>query len=174
MMTMSIPAYASTDKVVIAQEAEPMDSDNAIASRPDENVPFDPDFTVGSEFDLTVNDQDLGKCDLPYYDGDTLMVPLRKISEALGYKVGWDAETGAITIEDANTQKATLFSRTKEINIEGKLKAINLNRKIENAKETIIKNGCTFVPVEFFKEFMNDVTVDGTKITVAAQKAEIQ
>ena len=173
MMTMSIPAYASTDKVVIAEQAEPVDLGDLVVSPPEEGVPFDPAFAVDPEFDLTVNDKELAKSDLPYYDGDTLMVPLRKISEALGYNVGWDAETGEITI-DAHTQTATLFSRTKEINIEGKLKAINLNRKIENAKETIITNGCTFVPVEFFKEFMNDVTVDGTKITVAAQKAEIQ
>lgn len=174
IMTMSIPAYASTDKVVIAEQAELVDLGDLVVSPPEEGVPFDPAFAVDPEFDLTVNDQDLGKCDLPYYDGDTLMVPLRKISEALGYKVGWDAETGAITIEDANTQKATLFSRTKEVDIKGKLNIIDLSRKIENVKETVIKNGCTFVPVDFFKEFMNDVTVDGTKITVAAQKAEIQ
>ena len=174
IMTMSIPAYASTDKVVIAEQAESVDLSDIVISRPEEGVPFDPAFAVDPEFDLVINDQDLGKCDLPYYDGDTLMVPLRKISEALGYKVGWDAETGAITIEDANTQKATLFSRTKEVDIAGKLNIIDLSRKIENVKETVIKNGCTFVPVDFFKEFMNDVTVDGTKITVAAQKAELQ
>lgn len=192
IMTMSIPAYASTDKVVIAEQADlsnivisrpeegvPFDpafgvSHDIVISRPEEGVPFDPAFAVDPEFDLVINGQDLGKCDLPYYDGDTLMVPLRKISEALGYTVGWDAETGAITIEDANTQKATLFSRTKAVDIAGKLNIIDLSRKIENIKETVIKNGCTFVPVDFFKEFMNDVTVDGTKITVAAQKAELQ
>lgn len=173
IMTMSIPAYASTDKVVIAKEAEPVDLSDLVVSPPEEGVPFDPAFGVDPEFDLTINDTELGKSDLPYYDGDTLMVPLRKISEALGYTVGWDEATGAITIE-GSIQKATLFSRTKEVDFTGKLNIINLSRKIENAKETIIKNGCTFVPVKFFEEFMNDVKVDGTKINVAPQKAEIQ
>ena len=103
----------------------------------------------------------------PYYEGDTLMVPLRKISEALGYRVDWDAETGAITVDDEYIQKATLFGGTASVVFHGHLQVIDMSREIENAAVSVIHDGVTFVPLEFFQEFFNDVTVTGTEITVA-------
>ena len=102
------------------------------------------------------------------------MVPLRSVGEALGYKVGWDEATGAVTIEDANVQKATLFEGTNKVKFDGKLNIIDMSRDVANEKATVINNGCTFVPLKFFKEFMNDTSVNGVTITISPQKAEIQ
>ena len=110
----------------------------------------------------------------PYAQGDTVMVPLRKVAEALGYSVGWDAKTGTITVEDAYTQKAFLSNASAAVVFEGKLQIIDLSRTVETAVPTVIHDGCTYVPAEFFREFFNDVAVDGTVITIAPSMSEIQ
>lgn len=46
-------------------------------------------------------------CD-PYYDGEYMMVPLRAVAEALGYKVSYNEATGEITVDDDCIQAATL------------------------------------------------------------------
>ena len=154
IVTMSIPSQASTDKVVMLSSGD--------------------EETVSDEFTVEVNGKTIETPDKPYYDENTLMVPLRKISEALGYTVGWDAQTGAITVEDSYTQKATLFGGSNKIKFDGKLRVIDMGRELEIAKAAAIHDGCTFVPLEFFDEFMNETKLDGTKITIAPSKAEIQ
>lgn len=125
---------------------------------------------------IAVQDQILHLDDLPiapYREGDTIMVPLRKIGEALGYTVGWDAESGAITLDDNYIQKATLYNGTAKVVLEGKLKIIDMSREIENAVQTVIHDGYTYVPMEFFQEFFNDTTVDGNTITIAPSMSEL-
>lgn len=55
----------------------------------------------------------------PYYEGESLMVPLRRIGEALGYRVSWDAATGAITMDDDYIQMATLHDGSAEAVFQG-------------------------------------------------------
>ena len=110
----------------------------------------------------------------PYYVGDTLMVPLRRISEALGYSVGWNEETGEITVDDEYIQSAVLRENSRKAVFMGRLKVIDMSREIENAKETVIMDGCTYVPSEFFREFLNDVEVSGNTVSVSPSMAQIQ
>lgn len=127
-------------------------------------------------YTVIVGEQTIDLSDLPrvpYKEGNTIMVPLRKIAEALGYQVGWDSETGAITVEDTYVQKATLLDGTEKVVFEGKLQIIDMSREIDNSVKTIIHNGYTYVPVEFFKEFLNDTTIAGTIITVAPSMCEL-
>jgi len=152
IVTLSIPAQAYTDKVVAVSI---------------------PDTADGSSFTLVVGDKTLDITEKPYYEGNTLMVPLRKIGEALGYKVGWDEKSGAITIEDSSIQKATLYDGTKDVVFDGKLSAIDMSRKVENTVCTTVNDGCTFVPLDFFKEFLNDTSVKGMTVTVAPSTTSI-
>lgn len=127
-------------------------------------------------YTIVVGGQALDLGDLPcapYWEGDTLMVPLRKIAEALGYQVDWDPETGAVTVEDAYVQKAVLFDGTEQVVFEGKLQIINMDREVSAAAKTVIHSGYTYVPLEFFQEFINDTAVDGTVITVAPSMCEL-
>ena len=127
-------------------------------------------------YTIIVNDQTLDLSDLPlapYKEGDTVMVPLRKIGEALGYKVDWDSETGAISIDDEYIQKATLFNGTATVIFEGRLQVINLSRETENSVKTVIHSGYTYVPMEFFEEFFNDVAAEDMTIKIAPSKSEI-
>lgn len=127
-------------------------------------------------YNIIVNGQSQDTSDLPkqpYNDGETVMVPLRRIGEALGYSVDWDASTCAITIEDTYIQKATLFNGTADVVFDGKLEIINMSRKVENSAKTVIHEGHTYVPAEFFGEFFNIVNIDGFDIYIEPCKSEL-
>ena len=52
-------------------------------------------------YTIFVNDRQLDLAGLPtapYAENGTVMVPLRKVGEALGYRVSWDAAAQAVTI----------------------------------------------------------------------------
>jgi hypothetical protein len=128
-------------------------------------------------YTITVNDKtlDLGKLPLaPYTEGDTIMVPLRMIGEALGYEVNWNSETKAITIDDHYIQRATLFNGTATVIFKGELQIIDMSREVQNTAKTVIHNGYTYVPLQFFREFFNDTTVTGNVIMIAPSKSELQ
>ena len=101
------------------------------------------------------------------------MIPLRKTAEALGYRVEWDAETGNIIVDDDYIQGALLHSGTAKAVFTGHLKVIDMSREVENSAETVIYDGCTYVPADFFEEFFNDVAVDGMNISVSPSMAEL-
>lgn len=103
----------------------------------------------------------------PYKEGADVMVPLRLVSEGLGYTVGWDEITGDITVEDAYIQKAHLHNGSAEVKFDGKLEIIDMSRTVTNSHATVIIDGYTYVPCDFFTEFLNDVTVDDTSISIA-------
>ena len=127
-------------------------------------------------YTIIVSEQTVDLSDLPrapYREGETVMVPLRKIGEALGYTVDWDAQTGAITIDDEYIQKATLYNGLEKAVFEGYLQIINMSREVENSAKTVVYDGYTYVPLEFFQEFLNDTAVEGSKITIAPSKCEI-
>ena len=109
----------------------------------------------------------------PYREDDVLMVPLRLIAEALGYQVGWDAETGVITVDDNYIQKATLYNGTTELVFESHLKAIDMSRTIDSVVPTVIHDGYTYVPLEFFVEFLNDVGEEDGVIFAAPSMCEL-
>lgn len=127
-------------------------------------------------FSLLVNGNELTLDDLPaepYIEGETVMVPLRKFAEALGYNVTWDYDTQSVTVDDDSIQKATLKNRSREAVFEGHLKVINMSRTIENERETVVRDGYTYVPLEFFREFLNETIVENGVISVSPQMCEL-
>lgn len=110
----------------------------------------------------------------PYYEGETLMVPLRAVAEALGYAVGWDAETGTITVDDEYIQYAALHNGSASAEFGCYLKVIDLSRTVENAAATVILDGRSYVPAAFFTEFFNDVTLTAEGLFIAPQMAELE
>lgn len=114
---------------------------------------------------------------LPYssfYQNKTLMVPLRKISEALGYEVEWNSQNNTITVDDNYIQRATLYIGKSDVDFDGKLKVINMSRKVNLAENTIVENGCTYVPLEFFNEFMNDTKIEDTIIYISPSMYQLE
>lgn len=105
-------------------------------------------------FSLLVNGNELALDDLlaePYVEGETVMV----------------------TVDDDYIQKATLKNRSCEAVFEGHLKVINMSRTIENARETVVRDGYTYVPLEFFREFLNETIVENGVISVSPQMCEL-
>ena len=108
-----------------------------------------------------------------YSEDGVVMVPLRRVSEALGYVVDWNPENGEITVDDDYIQSAVLRHNSKNVIFSGKLKVIDMSRETENIRETVIINGCTYVPAAFFREFLNDVTVTGNTVIITPSMAEL-
>lgn len=109
----------------------------------------------------------------PYWEGETLMVPLRRIGEALGYRVDWDSETGAITLDDGTVQKVTLLDGSAKAVFTGELKVIDMSRAVELTAPVTVHSGCTFVPLALFEEFFNDVSHADGVISVSPRMAEL-
>ena len=128
------------------------------------------------KYSIKVNGVEIDTSSLPlepYYEGEHLMVPLRIIAEALGYKVTWNSETHEITVDDEYIQSASLFSGTAEVNFTGHLKVIDMTRTWENEEKTVIHDGFTYVPLEFFTLFFNDVSVNDNRIEVSPSVATL-
>lgn len=143
MATLSLPAQAGTQKVVIVSSNESEVEDNA------------------GELTVTANGKEVVFTDCePFYQDGTLMLPLNKVGEALGYVSKWNEETRAITIENSVT-KATLFAGSNKVTFEGEM-----NNVVENSQDTVIVNSRTFVPAEFFEEFGNTVEINGMKVVI--------
>ena len=86
-----------------------------------------------------------------YKKDEVTMLPLRAISEALGYEVGWDNSTKTVLIG-----KAISLSIGKDAYNFAKMVPIKLGTSPE------LKNGSTYVPLEFFTEVVkvNEVNID--------------
>lgn len=133
--------------------------------------------TPSAPCQLVVNGQtlDCGKLPLaPYAEAGTVMVPLRLVGRALGYTVSWDEKTGAITIDDHYIQKATLFNHSAAAVFTGELKVIDMSREVTDAVPTAIHSGCTYVPLEFFREFFNDTAFVNGVITISPSTCELE
>ena len=78
-----------------------------------------------------------------YIENGRTMVPLRFISEALGEKVDWKADTKTVLIGD---NKASLVIGEKEIEANGKKIAID--------SPAVIKDSRTFVPLRAISEIL--------------------
>lgn len=131
---------------------------------------------AASAFTVIAGGEELDFSDLPfapYKEGDVIMVPLFKIAEALGYQTSKDLETGAIIVDDDYIQKAILHEGTASVLFEGHLKIINMSREIENAAKTVVHDECVYVSLEFFQEFFNDITIEGSTITISPSMCEL-
>lgn len=99
---------------------------------------------IKSEINL---EQSLGLRDLKsYYKGNTQMIPLRYVAEnKLGFEVIWDNENRSIELRKDATQWNSIKIGENSYSLEG-----GLSFELSQAPE--IKDGLTFVPVEFFRE----------------------
>ncbi|AFS77936.1 copper amine oxidase-like protein [Gottschalkia acidurici 9a] len=75
-----------------------------------------------------------------------LIVPLRIISEKLGYDVHWDSETATVKIENAENILQIGIGK-KEAIFNGKILTIDV--------KPFIKNNITYVPLRFISEVFN-------------------
>ena len=113
-----------------------------------------------SEIKIMVSGKEIKPETPAYIENGRTMVPLRFISEALGEKVDWNAETKSVIIGD---NKAVLAIGSKVIDANGK--------KITIDSPAVIKNSRTFVPLRAISEILGaKVDWDGATKTVSITK----
>ncbi len=87
-----------------------------------------------------------------------VLVPLRKIAEALGANVGWDPATSSVSIERLGTQML-LKVDSNTVNVNGQNHTMDV--------PVTLRNNRTYVPVRFVTEFFDGrVEWDGITRTV--------
>ncbi|MCI5643191.1 MAG: copper amine oxidase N-terminal domain-containing protein [Peptoniphilus sp.] len=79
----------------------------------------------------------------PFIQNERTMVPIRFISETLGYKVGWNNDKRLVSINGSNT--------SIELKINSKKAKVN-GKEIELDAPALIKSERTFVPLRFVAE----------------------
>lgn len=90
----------------------------------------------------------------PFIENDRTMVPLRVISENLGYNVQWNQKKQEVTVSNKEIE-VKLYIDKKE--------TLNNNHKELIDVDPIIKNDRTFVPLRYIAETFNQVVIwDGT------------
>lgn len=107
-----------------------------------------------------------------YEENGVIMLPLRAVGEALGYKISWVPATGDIVMEDS-IQKAVLHSGSPAAHFTWKLTNINLSGTIELEAAISIHGGNTYVPASLFELFFNEVSVEGAVIAVSPGMKEL-
>lgn len=89
----------------------------------------------------------LGKYKIEYQQGH-VMVPLRLVSEALGFKVTWNPKTQGILLDDGSVKTEVT------VGVDGyykaSSKAIGLTQTFEFGAKPEVKNGTVYVPVQLF------------------------
>lgn len=130
IMTLSLPAQMTADMVVLLPEEQEPSSDKIIISLMAGVIAYN-----GQE--ITPEGDEL------FYDkNDTLMIPLRKVCETLGYEVKWVPEGNKI-----------------ELHKEGQIVKLQIGSHQYNDVELAIApeltNSITFVPTEFLAEILN-------------------
>lgn len=98
----------------------------------------------------------------PFIEKDRTLVPIRVISENLGYEVGWDNNTRKVTVKN-NEKTIELVVGKKDVKINDKVSTIDVPPTIKNER--------TFVPLRFISEsFDNDVNWYNNTRTIKIKK----
>ncbi|MBL7574561.1 Copper amine oxidase N-terminal domain-containing protein [Peptoniphilus asaccharolyticus DSM 20463] len=107
---------------------------------------------------ITLDGKEIKSDVAAYIEKDRTLVPIRFISENLGYGVKWNNETRVVTISDSN-KKIELKIDSKDINVDGKISKMDV--------APVIKKDRTFVPLRFVAEYMGlNVDWDAKTYTV--------
>lgn len=116
------------------------------------------------EIKIEINGKSVVSDVAPFIDNDRTLVPIRVISENLGYSVNWDNQTRKVTVKN-NDKSIELTIGKKDVNVNGNKSSIDV--------APMIKNERTFVPLRFISEsFDNDVNWDNNTRTVKINKKE--
>ena len=126
-------AYLKLDWAMEAKDSKPASKKDVKAEK----------SSAKSEIKIFVSDKEIKPETPAYIENGRTMVPLRFISEALGEKVDWKADTKTVIVGD---NKASLVIGEKEINANGKKIAID--------SPAVIKDSRTFVPLRAISEIL--------------------
>lgn len=137
--TMSIPAQSNAVKIIVLDDKK--EEETPGNSKEVSKITYE-----GKEIIL--------KEDI-YESEDTLMIPMRKLGESLGYEISWDSKANQVEL----TKGTNMVSATIDEDMYSFSKMI-----VKLGKSSEVKDGVTFVPVSFLDEVMQldiEETEDG-------------
>ena len=118
-------------------------------------VTFTPFVSASSTANLQINSIDFGN--VVVSTGDSVMVPVREVSEALGYNVTWLQETSSVQL--GRNGKFVSFVPGKDSYTVG-----SMHKTL--GKASYISNGTTYVPKEFLEQML-DLTCSWDGVTLS-------
>ncbi|MDI3317614.1 MAG: copper amine oxidase N-terminal domain-containing protein, partial [Bacillota bacterium] len=97
----------------------------------------------------------------PFIRGGRTLLPIRFVSEAMGFQVGWDQRTRTVSVRGGSTQiQLVVGSTTARVN----------GRPVQLDVAPVVIGGTTFVPVRFISETLGaHVTWDGRARAVTVE-----
>lgn len=119
-------------------------------------VSFSPMVSASATGNLQINSIDFGN--VVVATGDSVMVPVREVSEALGYNVTWLQETSSVQL--SRNGKFVSFIPGQDSYTVG-----SLHKTL--GKASYISNGTTYVPKEFLEQMLDlKCAWDGITLTI--------
>lgn len=131
IMTMSIPAQAASNKTVILPAVK-----NEVSHKAPEKIQIN-----GEMLDLT-NKQ-------IFLENDNIMVPLRAVSEKLGFVLSWDNESKTASMDNGTVKTSVQIG--KDGYYLASSKAIGLTATFKYGAAPVVVNGDTYVPLKLYE-----------------------
>lgn len=117
-----------------------------------------------NDIKIEINGKEVVSDVSPFIDNDRTLVPIRVISENLGYNVDWNNQDRKVIVKN-NDKSIELVIGDKNVNVNGNKSTIDV--------APMIKDERTFVPLRFIAEnFDNNVNWDKDTRTVKIDKKE--
>ena len=113
-------------------------------------MPISGVFASGKDINIYVHDKIVKSDVAPFIKNDRTMVPLRVISENLGYHVKWNQEKQEVRVSNKNAEVKLYI---------GKKEAMKNDQKEVLEVAPVMKKDRTFVPLRYIAETFNQVVI---------------
>lgn len=125
-VTMSLPAYASSEKAVILESGIEDDNESGLVIN-----------------GITV---ELKEDEAAYIENDVRMLPLRTVAEALGCTVTWNEADASIAVEKGDFSTVVYIAEFNDINFKA------VSRSLNNGHRAVLNGSKTYVEESFFNQ----------------------
>lgn len=134
-----------------------------------EDVKEEKDAVNAKDIKLVINGKEVEKTEeyASFIQENRTFVPIRLISEKLGFKVEWNDETKDITV--TNGDDKVVFNTQKDTYIDKDGKEVKMDVK------PVVKNNRTFLPIRFISEALDiEITWAEDTRTVTVTQEEVK
>lgn len=120
------------------------------------------------KYAITINGKDALNTGFLNEDSQQIMLPLRELSEALGFEIKWNVENRSAELSHSESPIWTLVQTGKD--------NYTINKMYKPlGSAPVIKGGNLYVPSNFFSEVLQaNVSVNGSQVTILSQAEEVK
>ncbi|MGM1046394.1 MAG: copper amine oxidase N-terminal domain-containing protein [Bacillota bacterium] len=119
-------------------------------------------------YSVTINGKDAKNTGFMNQESKQIMLPLREISEALGYEIKWNAKERSAELTKQDTPVWTLVQTDKD--------QYNVNKmNVELGSAPVNNLGNLYVPAKFFSDVLHhSVAVDGARVSITSEAEDVK